>query len=436
MRRYVPLFFALACLFGCSRDLVVHVGYPTPGAAPATPIIGPESKPTPGATPTPEHRLGANPFALPIGPAGGGLGGTFPNPTIAFGTAGQFLLTNPGATAALWATCSGDLSCSTATAGQLNVTKLASLAGGTITVGDGSHAVGFTMASAASGAGQTFTFTGSPATTSGATGSYVFNFGAPASGTVEGGLAVQRGGTTVVAAQALVGNATSGALYLGLGSTTLSGTNFTLSSLASGNTVLNGPSAGQVIIGAGGTILAAFNTGSITLSEVPVATVQYSTSFTASAVAAGGNQFSTAVGPVSTTGTTHSTQARVLGNFVDQVTLTHGAAATTISTIPQATSSTTGTYEIDVECRATTLFTGGAVGDSWHTKASFTVRNVAGTLTQVGTTTALATHTDTSVTSTALSLSLSTTNILVQLTPPAVAAGVADCTDHVTSLVN
>lgn len=76
------------------------------------------------------------------------------------------------------------------------------------------------------------------------------------------------------------------------------------------------------------------------------------------------------------------------------------------------------------------------MGDSWHTKASFTVRNVAGTLTQVGTTTALATHTDTSVTSTALSLSLSTTNILVQLTPPAVAAGVADCTDHVTSLVN
>lgn len=107
----------------------------------------------------------------------------------------------------------------------------------------------------------------------------------------------------------------------------------------------------------------------------------------------------------------------------------------TISTVPLATSATHGHYIVTAECRATTLFTGGAVGDAWSATADVLVRNIGGTLTQVGTTTSLATHNDTVLTN-ALSIATSGTNVLVQITPPTLAAGIEDCTSLVDGLVN
>ena len=390
-------------------------------------------------------------------------GGTTPSISLSLGTAGQFITTNAAASAATWVSCSGDVACATATPGQLNISKIAGLAGGTVTLGDGVHDVTFAGLAATSGAGQNIQLTPSAATTTGANGNVFVNVAAPASGTVEGRLAFVRGGTETVAIQNIVGSSSSGGLYMGLGATAKTATNFTILAQSNGLVELNA-FGGCTSLGtcmtwlAGGSPIGGWTLGGLSLGTAGVLRTGTSSgnneigltdqsSADVAAIAGGTKVMSiagvlTSVGPGGfqvqmglTGGGSHSTQARQITQQADQLTVTHSSGAVTISTVPLATSATHGHYTIVAECRATTLFTGGAVGDGWSATADVLVKNIGGVLTQVGTTTSVATHNDTVLTN-ALSVTTSSTNVLVQITPPTLAAGIEDCTSYVEGLVN
>jgi hypothetical protein len=320
----------------------------------------------------------------------------------------------------------------------------------------------FSQTAPTSGAGANMTFTPQTAVTTGSNGSAVFAFSAPANGTVEGGLQVARSGTTIASLQALNGAATTGALYLGPGAASSTANNFTLyeqsngavtlgGNLASGSTfnislnggsnnVLGGVSYGGITVGnsvpggiaIGNNELMIVNQTSTDTAAASGGIKMLATSGALQEVGTGG--FVTTLAPAGTG--THSTQARQLGFQASMLTLAVGALATTIATVALATSATCATYNVTVIGRATTAFTGGAIGDTWAVTAQATFRNVGGTLTQVGATVALSTQTDTSMSSNALSFTTSGTNVLVQVTPPTGATGAADYTCQVTSVVN
>jgi hypothetical protein len=107
----------------------------------------------------------AYPFAFPVGPAGGGLSGSYPNPTIVAsgitpGTVGQFYMTLAGPTAG-WASQSGDVSGSAVTPGLETVLKINGAtvpAAGALTTGNmlqvsGASALTYAPVNLAGGAG-------------------------------------------------------------------------------------------------------------------------------------------------------------------------------------------------------------------------------------------------------------------------------------------
>jgi hypothetical protein len=304
--------------------------------------------------------------------------------------------------------------------------------------------------------------------TTGTAGNVNIGYQAPGTGTTEAQINIQRGGTTI----ATIGGVSGGALfgYLWLGSS-YSGTNATINSytlrndnagntyvgsnLASGASIqlhftvgggaanyIGGFSYGGLTIGTDNVLRTGTGFGNNQIGFTDATTVDltglaggvklFSNANALTAVEASG--FQTVLAPIGTG--THNSQAQQLGFQAGMLELTHGAAATTIQTVALPTSATSGTYEVTVIGRATTAFTGGAIGDTWAVTTQVTFRNVAGTLTQVGATVTLSTQTDTSMSTNALSYAISGTNILVQITPPSVAAGVADYTSQVMSVVN
>ena len=319
---------------------------------------------------------------------------------------------------------------------------------------------------AAAGAASSMTFNPQAAGT-GASGSFIINMSAPGTGTTEAYFTIQRGGSNVAAIGQFSGGtgASWGWVWLGAGATSPSGTNYVIrqsntgivqfnSNDASG-TVLNmifttgggnnniaGFSYGGLSIGTGGVLQTGSGYGNNQIGLTDATTVDlvglaggvklFSNANALTAVEASG--FQTVLAPIGTG--THNSQAQELGFQAGMLELTHGASATTIQTVALPTSATSGTYEVTVIGRATTAFTGGAIGDTWAVTTQVTFRNVAGTLTQVGSTVTLSTQTDTSMSTNALSFAISGTNILVQITPPSVAAGVADYTSQVMSVVN
>lgn len=77
------------------------------------------------------------------------------------GTAGQLMIGNSGGTDAVFTTCSGDLTCSTSTAGQFNIGTIAGLAGGTVILGDAVHNLSLTQPTSTQATPPTFALRGS-----------------------------------------------------------------------------------------------------------------------------------------------------------------------------------------------------------------------------------------------------------------------------------
>ncbi|MHB2027591.1 MAG: hypothetical protein ACYCPT_02085 [Acidimicrobiales bacterium] len=80
-------------------------------------------------TPNTGNTIGWNgsafvPGALNLGGGSNYVSGSLPLANITVGTAGQILVTNSTATAPAWASCSGDIACSTATVGQMAVQSI------------------------------------------------------------------------------------------------------------------------------------------------------------------------------------------------------------------------------------------------------------------------------------------------------------------------
>jgi hypothetical protein len=109
------------------------------------------------------------------------------------------------------------------------------------------------------------------------------------------------------------------------------------------------------------------------------------------------------------------------------------ATATTLYTWG-TTSTTSGRINAAVVCRAVTAPTAGAIGDTWSTDAVASYRNVAGTVTVVGTSLFTNTLTDTSMSTTVASFTVSTTNVLLQVAN--VASATIDCEARFKVLVN
>ena len=331
----------------------------------------------------------------------------------------------------------------------------------------GATAVPVISSTISAGAGANLSIQAQGATT-GVSGNVDIGYQAPGSGTTEAQVNFQRGGTSFITLGGVAGGSLWGYLWLGsnYAGTNATANTYTLKNDNSGNVYLGSQIASgasiqlHFTVGSGATnYVGGFGYGGLSIGTANVlqtgsgfgnnqigftdATIVdlaglaggvklFSNANALTAVEASG--FQTVLAPIGTG--THNSQAQQLGRQAGMLELAHSAATTTIQTIVLATSGTSGVYEITVIGRATTLFTGGAIGDTWTTTVYVTVRNVGGTLTQVGTTTVINTQTDTSMGNNALSIALSGTNILVQITPPAVAAGVADYTCEVFSVIN
>ena len=468
------------------------------------------------------------------------------NAAALLGTAGQGLYVNAAGTQVAFATCSGDVTCSATVVGQNNIISIASLAGGTVTVGDGAHATGLTWAN-----GSTPTLSETATSTNSATGQTFTIQAQNATGTTSnGGPLVLQSGTGTTAAGSLLGKVgATTALQLDLASTdflamggstnaaaglfrmpnnvgtilaernsantgdlplfstpdvngnwaigastgaTASGASTiyvpnTLTirgaSIASGNPVFSMASGTywslQTDTGTPGTVPGfgiSNNTASdwaltfnptyngtttiafgeeVTSSVIGQAikpgngatngvtmaiTAQQGQAQTGGAANNNGGTLALSSGLAGTGGSGAAGAPGALALEVGTVPVSsyncgvpvtgiaHSAGATTLCTVPQATSASVTVYEVQAECKATTLFTGGSATDTFATRQTFAVRNVAGTLTNVASVTAdTSTQSDSSVSTNALGVSISGTNISFQITPPTSAAGVETC---------
>jgi hypothetical protein len=166
-------------------------------------------------------------------------------------SSGALTLTAGGAST--WSTSSGALVVSSAAELDLNAATGSvvgiqnnaatafSFSSSTLSLTQAGTQYTISQVAAASGAGSNLIITPQAATTTGANGSLQLNISAPASGTVEAGYVLSRGGTTIVSIQSLVGAATNGAIYLATAAATPSATNYSMQSNGT-TTAINGSS--------------------------------------------------------------------------------------------------------------------------------------------------------------------------------------------------
>ena len=112
---------------------------------------------------------------------------------------------------------------------------------------NGSNPNNITITTQAPGAGAATVATGTP-------GSLVVNVTAPVASGTEAGVQIQRAGLRIANIQAITGNPTSGAIYLGLGATSPSSNNYNLSSNGT-TTILNAPPSGAINLSIGNSTL-------------------------------------------------------------------------------------------------------------------------------------------------------------------------------------
>ena len=121
----------------------------------------------------------------------------------------------------------------------------------------------------------------------------------------------------------------------------------------------------------------------------------------------------TTLAPAGSSGTIN-TQAQIIDVQVGTARTVSSATVTTVLTLATA-STTSGVVSVTCISRAITAPSSGAIGDTYAIVKEFTYRNVAGTLTIVGTNITGAAITDTSVTTTSFTITTSGTNILIQV---------------------
>jgi hypothetical protein len=97
-------------------------------------------------------------------------------------------------------------------------------------------------AAAVSGAGANTTFVSQAATTTGASGSFIFNVPAPASGTAEAGISLKRVSTTLGTWQPLIGSTSTYSAFYG-GGVTPSSSNYSIGISSDGTSVVFNPSS-------------------------------------------------------------------------------------------------------------------------------------------------------------------------------------------------
>jgi hypothetical protein len=168
-------------------------------------------------------------------------------------------LTITSAAAATWSTAAGALAISSAAALNLNAASgsvvalqvngasIVTVSNNTISLAVAGTSYTLSQVAASSGAGNNFTIAPQAPTTTGAAGSLVVNVQAPASGTAEAGIFLQRNTTAFAYLQPLVSTPANGALYLG--PTAPTATNYAITGTGTNVTVNGG---GQLVLAVAG----------------------------------------------------------------------------------------------------------------------------------------------------------------------------------------
>ena len=386
-------------------------------------------------------------------------------------TAGQLLVENSGATGSAWTSCSGDVSCSTSTPGAYTVGAI----GGTSPIpvtpnnlqwvqgaapslsqvqqANGSNPSSFTLTPQAPGAGAASTATGTP-------GSLVVALAAPVSTGAEAQFVLSRASSTRLAAIGAFTGTSAATWGFWLGPTNIAVDTTTVAEFFAGTGVVDfgkvaainylAPAAGirefgvngsthnaEFFGGVSGTFSIGGGSGVIGIHDATTApttnpasgAILYSSAGAARWRGSGGatTQFA-AVG----TGTVNS-QAGLVLTDTGALRTVSDATPTTVYSYATATA-TSGHFSADTTCRAITAPTAGAIGDTWASKRTASYRNIGGTITIVGTLTALDTDTDTSMSGTAVTATSSGASLLIQVAN--VASATVDCLTEFHVVVN
>jgi hypothetical protein len=185
--------------------------------------------------------------ALNLAGGSGWVVNALPVGNLAFGTSGQLLVTNAGATAAAWVSASQDATL--AASGAFTVTQAQA---GAITFASGTGLIGFasadtgpglSQASTSGATGKNLVLTPQPSTNgNGTSGNVVIALTAPTGSGSEAGLIVTRSGTTIASIQTGVTLSPAIGLYLGGNAASPTGVNYSLLE-QSGDTFINDTAA-------------------------------------------------------------------------------------------------------------------------------------------------------------------------------------------------